>query len=393
MAPNTRGALLVMQSGGPTAVINASLAGIVEEAQRRRAFSRILGANHATDGLLEGRFLDLSAQPRRIWPAIARTPGAALGTSRRKLLPENTPAVLEILARNGVSALIVIGGNDSAENAHALAAAAGKQLSVLHVPKTVDNDLVETDHCPGYGSAARFIALAVMGAGRDAEAMGSTRPLTIVEVMGRNAGWLPLAACLGKREERDAPHIVCSPERPLDVDWFIARVDEAIRRHGFAVAVVGETVRGPDGPLGHQAPEYTDEFGHAYYPSPADFLAHTVAAKLKVRTKAERPGTIQRSFAGARSRTDAAEAYLVGQMAVRALIAGKTDVMVSLVRQPGMAYRCTTGLVPLGRVGGKERPLPASFADAHGLATPAFLHYASPLIGAPLPRFARISLQ
>ena len=390
MAPSTRGNLLIMQSGGPTAVINASLAGIIAEAQRLRTFSRILGADHATDGLLAGRLLDLSAQPRHIWSAIARTPGSALGTSRRKLLPEHTPVVLDLCARNGVSALIVIGGNDSAENAHALAAAAGRQLSVVHVPKTVDNDLVETDHCPGYGSAARFIALAVMGAGRDAEAMGSTRPVTIVEVMGRNAGWLPLASCLGKREERDAPHIVCSPERPLDMEWFIGRVDETIRRHGFAVAVVGETVRGTDGPLGQQTPEYTDEFGHQYFASPADHLARTVAARLKIRTKAERPGTIQRSFAAARSRTDAAEAYLAGQAAVRALAAGKADVMVSLVRQPGTDYRCLTGLVALEGIGGKERPVPAAFTDAQGLATPAFVDYARPLIGAPLPRFARL---
>lgn len=202
------------------------------------------------------------------------------------------------------------------------------------VPKTVDNDLPGTDHCPGYSSGARFVALATMGAGRDAESMGGASPVTILEVMGRNAGWLAVASALGKREERDAPHLICIPEKPLDEEDFISRMEEIYRRFGFAVAVVNENVRGSQGPLGHRGgPLYVDDFGHHYFQSPAQYLAGKVSQRLRVRARYERPGTIQRSLVSCISKVDAREAYLVGQMAVRYALEGATDMMVTLVRE------------------------------------------------------------
>ncbi|MEE9284185.1 MAG: 6-phosphofructokinase, partial [Dehalococcoidia bacterium] len=237
MARQPKDNALVLQSGGPTPVMNRSLTGIVQEALRQDAFDTIYGAVHGMDGLLGQHFIDLGRQPKRLWPAIARTPGAALGSARRKLEPGQIEEALDVLERAGVRCLLSIGGNDSAENAHLLARAAaetGRPLTVIAVPKTVDNDLPETDHCPGYGSAARFIAVATMGAGREAEALRHTVPVTVLEVMGRNAGWLSVAAALGKRDQRGAPQFVVSPETPVVEDWLVSMAVEALRGWGFA---------------------------------------------------------------------------------------------------------------------------------------------------------------
>ena len=395
MAKRNLGNLLLVQSGGPTHVINQSLAGAVEEAMRAGRFDRVYGADHGMHGVMERKFFDLTAQPKGAWSAIARTPSAALGTARRKLSPEEMPQAMENLADLGVTCLIGIGGNDSAENAYELgqfAAAHGRNINVIGVPKTVDNDLTETDHCPGYGSAARFLALSTMSTARDAEAMGRERPITIIEAMGRNSGWLPLAAALGKREDRDAPHIVCTPERSINESRFLGMLEEAICKWGFAVAVVSENVKGPNGPLGSGKAEYVDEFGHAYYPSPAEYLAKLAARRLKHRVRFEKPGTIARSMVATTSKVDAAEAYMVGREAARHAVKGRTGVMVTLVRTSEKPYRCDTGLAPLEAIAGKERLLPEGFVqdDETGLPTQAFYDYAMPLIGAPLPRFARL---
>ncbi len=394
MPRRTRGRALIVQSGGPTPVINRSLAGLVLEALERDAFDGILGAVRGWDGLLAGDLIDLARQPRRLWPAIARMPGAALGSSRRNLAPAHVDGALAVLRRHDVRFLFSIGGNDSAENAHRLAEAArasGQPLAVVGVPKTVDNDLPETDHCPGYGSAARFIALATLGAGRDAEALSAAAPVTVLEVMGRNAGWLAAASALVRRDERDAPHAVCTPERPVDEGRLLAAIEEAVRRFGYAVAVVAETVRGPRGPLAASgAPDQVDEFGHAYYPSPGAYLARRLAQRLKVRVRFEKPGTIQRSMVACVSRTDAAEAELVGRVAVGHALAGRSDCMVTLVREQERPYRCGTGLAPLDAIAGRERLLPEAFLDtATGLPNEAFIDYARPLVG-PLPRVARL---
>ncbi len=253
MSSNRNTNALVMQSGGCTPVLNRSLLGVVAEAQERRAFGQILGSVHGLEGILQGDFRDLGAISPSTWTRIARTPGAALGTTRRKLRTEEVSDTLQILSDDRIGFLFTIGGNDSASTAHSLSQAAGKagySLIVMNIPKTIDNDLVLTDHSPGYGSAARFVALATIGAGQDARAMGQASPITIIEVMGRDAGWLAASAALARRGEADAPHLICLPEVPVDEDSFVAAVEEAYRRHGFAVAVVAENTRGSEGVLG-----------------------------------------------------------------------------------------------------------------------------------------------
>ena len=395
MPSPSKGNVLVMQSGGPTAVVNQSLAGVVQEAMRHEPFGELYGTVHGLEGLLKGHFRDLRGQSKGTWPRVASTPGAALGSARRKLRADEVSQAMQTLQRRGVTYLFPIGGNDSAETAHRLAQASrssGQPLTAVAVPKTVDNDLPETDHCPGYGSAARFVALATMGAGRDAESMGQAAPITILEVMGRNAGWLAAASALGKREERDAPHLICLPESTFDEDRFMARMEEAYCRWGFALAVVCENLRGPDGPVGHQGePLWVDDFGHRYHQSPGQYLASRLSRRLALRVRFEKPGTIQRSLAPATSRVDSREAAMAGRMAVRYTLEGHTDVMVTLVREPGSAYKCVTGLAPLEAIAGRERSMPPEYIDEpSGLVTKAFLDYARPLIGSALPRFERL---
>ena len=387
--------LLTMQSGGPTPVINRSLFGIVQEAFDSDAFGQVYGAVHGLEGLVDDRLEDLGKVSKASWRRIAASPGAALGSTRRKLTTEDVGPVLKVLRRRGIELLIIVGGNDSAATGHALAAAAasaGVSLTVMNVPKTIDNDLMVTDHCPGYGSAARFVVLATMGSGRDAEAMGRAAPVTILEVMGRDAGWLAASSALARRDERDAPHVICVPEVPVDEDRFLDTVEDACSRFGYALAVVAENARGPDGVLGAQGePLFVDDFGHPYFDGASRYLATAVARRLRTRARYEAPGTIQRSMAACVSRTDAQEAEAAGRAAVRYALDGRSDEMVTLVRAPDGAYSCSTGVAPLADVADRVRTMPDEYLDrSTGFVTPEFLVYLRPLIGGPLPEFGRI---
>ncbi len=390
--------ILIMQSGGCTPVLNRSLFGLVQEAFARRGGIReVYGARYGMEGILRGDLIDLRRIPADEWQRIAHTPGAALGSTRRKMRDEDVPPILDALHRNDIGCWFIIGGNDSAWTGHSVgqaAEAAGLPLTVINVPKTIDNDLVLTDHSPGYGSASRFVALATMGAGRDAESMGIASPITIIEVMGRDAGWLAAASALAKRDERDAPHFIGVPELPLDETRFLDSMEGAYRRYGFAVAVIAENVRTADGaPIGAQGePLYTDDFGHPYYEPPAQHLAALVSKRLGVRTRYEKPGTIQRSMMACVSATDAREAEAVGRAAIRYAQAGMRDVMVTLEREAGEDYACATGAAPLADVGGKVKRMPSDFLDpANAFVTPAFLDYARPLLGDLLPHYGRLT--
>jgi 6-phosphofructokinase 1 len=232
-----------------------------------------------------------------------------------------------------------------------------------------------------------------MGAGRDAESMGIAAPITIVEVMGRDAGWLAAASALAKRDERDAPHAIGLPEVPIDEDRFLGLIENAYKRYGFAVAVVAENTRGVSGVLGgNEEPWYVDDFGHPYYDGPGRFLAMQVSRRLGVRARYEKPGTIQRSMMACVSRTDAEEAEMAGRAAVQAAIEGRSDVIITLERGPGEGYACTTGIAPLADVGGKVKVMPEDFLDRGDYyVTDRFLEYARPLIGGPLPRYGRVT--
>lgn len=392
-----RGHLVIGQSGGATAVINASLVGAVRAAlEEEDAIDGIYGALHGIEGVLGRDLIDLRQEPAGTWDALLRTPSAALGSCRYRLREEDPERAVAVLRELGVRYFLYIGGNDSADTAHRLALAAKEMsydLRVICVPKTIDNDLPDTDHCPGYGSAARFIALATMDSALCTEAMPTHYPVKLIEVMGRDAGWLAAAAALGKEREEDPPHLLYMPERPLIEAQFLEEVRAAHAAYGYVVAVLAETVRDEHGrQLGEAGHQGTDAFGHKLLSGAAQYLVGLVRQELGLRARYDKPGDLQRMSSASVSTVDLAEAELVGSVAVRQVVDEVSDKMVTLVRRPGPRYTCETGLTDLARVANTHKPFPAAFASSDGTnITDAFREYALPLIGDPLPKHTRLS--
>ena len=376
-------------------MVNASLAGVVSAA-RTAGYDRVIGMRHGIQGALRGDLVDLTSLGDDALDRLRRTPSAALGSCRYKLAAGDAERIVALCRAEAVEALVYIGGNDSADTAHQVgqaAGAAGVDVRVVGVPKTIDNDLPGTDHCPGYGSAARFLAQVTRETALDTRAMRQTDPIRLIEVMGRHAGWLPGAAWLAREQADDAPHLVYLPERPLDVDRIVADVREVWTALGWCVVVLCENQPLPDGRVIGAAgePRWVDAFGHAYYDSPAQWLAQRLQEELGVRARFDKPGTIQRMATAYASSTDRDEAELVGRAAVALLAGGASDVMVTLERDPGPAYRVRTGTCPLELVANQQRRLPAEFIAPRGNGlTEAFVRYAAPLIGGALPAFERL---
>jgi len=394
---STAGALVVGQSGGPTTVINRSLAGIVEAASAAEGrVGAIVGLRHGVEGLLGGHYVDLRRQGPEFLADLRETPSSILGSCRYRLADEDLGRALAALKRLDARYFVYIGGNDSADTTHRLAQAAeadGYDLTCIGVPKTVDNDLPVTDHCPGYGSAARFLAIAAMEASRDTEAMRRSDPVKLLEVAGRHAGWLAAAAALGRRHDDEGPHLVYVPERPVTVESVLADVDNTMRAYGHAVIVLSENQPEPSGQVigSGGEPVFTDAFGHAYYSSPAEALVRQIRQELRIRARWEKYGTLQRMSIPYRSETDAAEAIGVGREAVRLALAGATDRMVILACESDAPYRCRVGMAPLAAIANEQRLMPPEMVpQPRGGPTAAFRCYAEPLLGSPLPRHARL---
>ncbi len=397
MASTLRGNLIIGQSGGATAVINASLAGAVEAALADGRIDGIYGMRYGIEGLLKEEIIDLRRQPAALWPRLRHTPSAALGSCRYKLQEHDSERALDILRRYNVRYLLYIGGNDSADTAHRLAQAAqrsGYELSTISVPKTIDNDLPFTDHCPGYGSAARFIALATMDSTMNTISIPWHYPVKVIETMGRDAGWLAVSSALGKRDENDAPHIILVPEQRFVADRFLAQVEAVYRRIGYVIVAAAETIRDEQGQaLGAAGQVGTDAFQHPLLSGTAQYLVDLVKKQLKLRARFDKPGDLQRMASNCVSATDRDEAYLVGRMGVHAVLDGESDKMVTLVRYNEPRYHCTTGLADLAQVANEQRLLPDEYLDASKtMVTQAFYDYALPLIGEPLPQHARLEL-
>ena len=384
--------LVVGQSGGPTAVINASLAGVLAEAARVGA-GRVLGLRHGVLGALNGQTVDLSGLDQARLARLRQTPSAALGSCRHKLRAGEAARIVAFCQAEHVDAFVYIGGNDSADTAQQIAQAAelaGYSLRVIGVPKTIDNDLPITDHCPGYGSAARFIAQTTRETAFDTLAMRATDPIRLVEVMGRHAGWLPGAAWLAKTDADDAPHLVYVPERPLPVEQIVEDVGSVYRRLGWCVVVLSENQPTPDGQVigASGTPRWVDAFGHAYFDSPAQALAQRLQAELGVRVRFDKPGTLQRMATAYVSRVDRDEAERVGRAAVAYVAEGRSGVMVTLERRSDGPYAVATAEAPLEQIANAQKRLPDQFiAPAGNGLTDAFVRYATPLLGEPLPTF------
>jgi ATP-dependent phosphofructokinase / diphosphate-dependent phosphofructokinase len=330
-----------------------------------------------------------------VWSRLLYTPSAALGTCRYKLKDEDPERVIAIFRQYDIHSLLYIGGNDSADTVHRLALAAQHMNFDLHaisVPKTIDNDLPFTDHCPGYGSAARFIASATMDSALNTISIPWHYPVKIIETMGRNAGWLAVSSALGKHNENDPPHIILVPEQRFNADRFLKKVEEVYRQLGYVIIVATETIHDEQGQaLGAIGQVGTDAFHHPLLSGAAQYLVELVMERLKLRARFDKPGDLQRMASFSISHIDKEEAYLVGKMGIHALLDGESDKMTTLVRHSEPAYHCTTGLAKLAQVANVQRILPDEYLDeSKTMVTQAFYDYALPLIGDPLPDYARL---
>ncbi|MBU1863681.1 MAG: 6-phosphofructokinase [Candidatus Omnitrophica bacterium] len=390
-----KGNLLVGQAGGCTAVINQSLVGIIETAKKSHAVEHVIGMRNGILGVLRETFFSLDTFDKKTLMLLKNTPSSALGSCRYKLKNKDYKAVLASLKKQNVHYLLLIGGNDTAQTCLQIAYYArekGYPLSVVAVPKTIDNDLPCMDHTPGYGSAATFVACATQEAGKDTEAMKDVDPVKIIEVMGRNSGWLVAAAALGKRCEEDAPHLLYFPERPFDENRFLDDVKKVYDRIGYVVVVVSETIRDAQkSRIGaKKSGIIADLFGHQYVEGTAVKLCQLVEKKLKLRARFDKPGTIQRMSMNYISPTDRREAYMVGEEAVRLAVKGTSGIMVTLERILQKPYRCRVGSVKIEKIAGVEKYLPNYFINRKGnFVTKAFYDYALPLVG-ELPTFIRL---
>ena len=391
-----RGNAVVAQSGGPTAVINASACGVIQEALRQEAITAIYGANNGILGILNEDLFDLGKEEPDVIEGLKSTPAAAIGSCRHKLgdpkkNPEEHAKILQVFQAHNVRYFFYNGGNDSMNTANQLAELAQEQnyeLRVVGVPKTVDNDLVITDHCPGYGSVAKYLATSVMEAGRDTEAMHTHDVVTILEAMGRNTGWLAASTGLARREERDAPHLIYVPEVPFSLTQFVQDVQEAHQKYGGVFVVVSEGIVDEKGELiAASTGEFsTDSFGHQQLGGVADFLQRVVEKEIGVKCRYNKPGTNQRSARHFASQTDVEEARLVGQEAVRQAVAGNSGIMITLVRESESPYRCVPGTAPLAEVADGEKKLPREYVnDAGNGITEAMRRYVLPLIQGEAP--------
>jgi 6-phosphofructokinase 1 len=354
--------------------------------------------HYGIEGLLKEDLIDLGQQPSTLWARLLHTPSAALGTCRYKLQKGDPELAVEILRRYNVRYVLYIGGNDSADTAHRLSQAAqqsGYELYTISVPKTIDNDLPFTAHCPGYGSAARFIALATMDSAMNTVSIPWHYPVKVIETMGRDSGWLTASSALGKRSEDDPPHILLLPEQSFNEERFLAQVEAVYRRLGYVIIVAAETIRDERGQaLGASGQVGTDAFHHPLLSGAAQYLVELVMQQMKVRARFDKPGDLQRMASNCVSSVDRDEAYLVGQMGTNALLSGENDKMVTLVRHMTPTYQCTTGFVDLANVADAQRLMPGEYLnESKTMVTQLFYDYALPLLGEPLPHHPHVEMK
>ncbi len=397
-AKNTiEGNMLIAQSGGPTAVINQSLVAAVLEAKKHKEIKNIYGALHGIQGILDENLVNLKKESKTTLEAVANTPSSALGSVRCKPTPADCTAIFQVLEKYNVRYFFYIGGNDSAETTHILNEEARKakyQLRCFHICKTIDNDLRQNDHTPGFGSAGKFVAQAFMGDNLDNIALAGVK---INVIMGRHAGFLTATAALARQDEEDGPHLIYLPERPFAMGRFIKDVKAVHKRlgrcliavsegisdaHGTAIVTKGASVKEVDA-HGNMQLSGTGALG--------DILAQEIKDKTDItRVRADTFGYLQRSFAGCVSETDAKEAFGVGATAVKEAISGDKDGSIAIKRRPGATYAVEFKRVPLRSVARETRHMPAKFINAAGNnVTQAFIDYAAPIVGT-LPKIGKL---
>lgn len=394
-----KGNVIVGQSGGPTAVINSSLAGVYRTAMDRGA-KKVYGMRFGIQGLLDELYIDLSDHIKNDLDIeiLKRTPSAFLGTCRYKLpaIHENQDIyvqLFDILNKLDIECFIYIGGNDSMDTIKKLsdyAILTGQPQKFVGVPKTIDNDLALTDHTPGYGSAAKYIATSTKEIIRDGVGFSYKKQLvTIIEIMGRNAGWLTGSAALAKGEDSDGPDLIYLPEVPFDIETFITKIKELLAHKNTVVAAISEGIRLKDGSYVSEASgntDYVDAFGHKQLTGSANYLANVVSQELGCKTRAVEFSTLQRSASHLASRVDINEAFMVGGAAVKAADEGDSGKMVVIDRVSDDPYQCATGIYDVHKIANGEKLVPRNWITPDGTyVTEEFLDYVRPLIQGDYP--------
>ncbi len=388
-----KGNLVIGQSGGPTAVINNSLCGAIHEAQRHEEIEALIGMNHGIQGFLGEDLIDLRRESPRTIAGLRWTPSAALGSCRYRLQEADYARIITLCREYNIRYFLYAGGGDTmdtANNVARLAEGSGYEMRVIGIPKTIDNDLSHTDHAPGYGSAARFESIVCREIGRDTRAMKLTEAVKILETMGRNSGWLTAATALAGEY---APDLIYLPERAFYPDRFLADVEAVYRRQGFAVIAACEGLRTAAGEFVslNQDPINVDAFGHPEPGGVGQYLADMVADELHLKTRVDKPGTMQRSSGLAISPVDAREAYRVGVFAVKRAAEGASGVMITLQRKHDEPYWCSVGEAPLELAANFEKKMDDAMINPEGNhVTTEFIRYALPLIGKGLPDYVSL---
>ncbi|HLX70213.1 MAG TPA: 6-phosphofructokinase [Verrucomicrobiae bacterium] len=389
------GNLLVGQSGGPTAVINASLAGVLQEAGKHECIEEIYGGLNGILGILNEELIDINEQKAKTIDGLRYTPAAALGTCRYKVDFKKKPEqaardmdrLFEVFKAHNIRFFFYIGGNDSQDTSHKIhleAVKRGWDMRVIGVPKTIDNDLPHTDSCPGYGSVIKYNAATVMEIGLDVSSMATDDgSCCIVEVMGRAAGWIAAGTVVAKRDPSDPPHIILLPELPFNEEKFLAKVKETVEAHHYCIVVVGEGLKNEAGEEIGADKSRLDAFGHPVLSGAADALAEIVQGKLDTKTRTVKLGYAQRAAEHYASATDSNNAYACGVAGVKAAVEGKSGFMVKIIRNGNGngSIKWETGLQDLGDIANVEHFIPRDWVTEDGfLPNEKFVAYARPLI-------------
>lgn len=383
--------VLIAHGGGPTVVINSSLYGVLDEASRYSDIGTIYGAAHGIEGVLNDQLINLSEVSAEQIALLPMTPSSILGSCRRKLGEDDYPRILELFEKYNIGYFFYNGGNDSMDTCNKveqLAKKSGYDLTVIGIPKTIDNDLVMTDHCPGYGSAARFVANNTRDLWMEVQAM----PLyvTIMETMGRNAGWLTAAASLPRYKDKPCAQLIYLPERTFNQEAFLSDVDNLLSKQKEVLIVVSEGLTDETGKMISDL-GVVDGFGHTLAGGSSQVMCDLVTKHLGVRARAERHGFLGRASMIMQSAQDRDEAIAVGRHAFKLAMAGVSGVMVSIKRESTSPYAYSMAEAPLEKVANEEKKFFDEWInDAGNGVTEEFRQYCLPLIGEPFPPYAII---
>lgn len=377
--------LLVVHGGGPTAVLNASLFGVIQEAKNSEKIDKVLAAMGGSEGIIKENFKDLSPTADNDMELLLHTPGTAIGSSRYALTQEDYDRMPEIFEKYNIKYVLFNGGNGTMDTCGRVQEACkGKDVFVIGIPKTMDNDISVIDHAPGFASAAKYIAATTAEVGADVKSLPIH--VCVIEAMGRNAGWITAASALARINKNDAPHLIYLPERVFDEEEFLEDVKKLYEELGGVVIVVSEGLKNKNGESIVPPIFKTDRA--TYFGDVSAHLAGLIIQKLGIKARSEKPGLCGRASMAHQSAIDREEAILVGREAVKAALAGHTAVMVGIMRVPGAEYKIETPLIPIKEVMLEEKVLPEQYINERGNdVTEEYVNWCKPLIGEELPAY------